>query len=101
MYRQQRNYENLTKAIFEGEGLYNIPVLKKDTISADTFIGFNYAKSCKDPAEKGLHFFVDDYQFLRVWTNPDALYTDVDEVQSGMYPRFFALYRLPACYPDL
>lgn len=88
MYRQQRNYENLTKAIFEGEGLYNIPVLKKDTISADTFIGFNYAKSCKDPAEKGLHFFVDDYQFLRVWTNPDAYIPMLTKFKAVCTPDF-------------
>lgn len=72
MYRQQRNYENLNKAKFEGAGPYEIPILQKDNVSADLFVGFNYAKSCKNPADKGLHFFVDDYQFLRIWTNPDA-----------------------------
>lgn len=72
MYRQQRNYENLTKGKFEGAGPYDIPILQKDNVTADLFVGFNYAKTCKDPANKGLHFFVDDYQFLRLWANPDA-----------------------------
>lgn len=72
MYRQQRNYENLNKAIFEGAGAYGIPILHKDDARADLFVGFNYAKSCKNPSDKALHFFVDDYQFMRIWTNPDA-----------------------------
>ena len=72
MYLQQRNYENLNKAIFEGAGVYGIPILHKDDARADLFVGLNYAKSCKNPSDKALHFFVDDYQFMRIWTNPDA-----------------------------
>lgn len=71
-YRNNRNYENLTKAKFEGAGRYDIPKINSVNMTADSFIGFNYAKTCKDTKDKGLHFFVDDYQFLRLWTNPDA-----------------------------
>ena len=39
---------------------------------ADEFIGYNYVKSSHNVREKGVHFFVDDYQFMRLWTNPDA-----------------------------
>ena len=72
MYRQGRNYENLNKSIFDGTGAYDIPPIKPVKLETDSFIGFNYAKTCKTPESKGVHFFVDDYQFLRVWTNPDA-----------------------------
>lgn len=72
MYRQGRNYENLNKGIFDGTGTYGIPHLFTEQVTADSFIGFNYAKSCKVPFDKGLHFFIDDYQFTRLWSNPDA-----------------------------
>ena len=72
MYRQTRNYENLNKSIFDGVGAYGIPRLNPSTCGADEFIGFNYVKTCKQPENKGVHFFIDDYQFLRCWTNPDA-----------------------------
>lgn len=72
MYRQGRNYENLNKSIYGGTGTYDIPRLFSDNCKADVFIGFNYAKSCKQPYDKGIHFFIDDYQFVRLWTNPDA-----------------------------
>ena len=72
MYRSCRNYENLTKARFDGAGVYEIPEITGGSIAVDSFIGFNYARTCKEPKNKALHFFVDDYQFLRLWSNPDA-----------------------------
>ena len=73
MYRQTRNYENLNRARYQGAGRYGIPELFPERIhSAGPTIGFNYAKTCKNPAETGVHFFLDDYQFQRLWTNPDA-----------------------------
>lgn len=88
MYRDQRNYENLNRAKFIGAGAFDIPrILAEVPATPQSWIGFNYAKSCKDPANKAIHFFVDDYQFNRLWTNPDA-YLD-------MLRRFKAV-----CTPD-
>lgn len=64
---------------------YNLDVVSRDDCGAGGFpllvpvdasprelVGFNYAKTT--PSErrrgKGLHFFVDDYQFERVWSSP-------------------------------
>jgi len=88
MYRKCRNYENLTKARFIGAGPYDIPILTADSISVDSFIGFNYAKTCKNPTEKALHFFVDDYQFLRLWTNPDAYIPILQKFKAVCTPDF-------------
>jgi len=71
-YRQSKNYENLQRRIFDGVGEYDIPALAPEHFSGDCqFIPFNYAKSTKDGAGKGVHFFIDDYQFNRLWTNID------------------------------
>ena len=73
MYRDRRNYENLNRAKFIGTGTFDIPrILAEVPVTPQSWIGFNYAKSCKVPANKAVHFFVDDYQFNRLWTNPDA-----------------------------
>lgn len=72
MYRQERNYENLNKAIFCGAGAFDIPSLFPEQVKTDSFIGFNFAKTCKQPYNKGVHFFIDDYQFTRLWSNPDT-----------------------------
>lgn len=75
-YKMQRGYENLQKGIYQGVGRYGIPEIKPVESVCDNWIGFNSVKSLKDPGQSGVHFFLDDYQFNRVWTHPDA-YTDM------------------------
>lgn len=101
MYRDQRNYENLNRAKFIGAGAFDIPrILAEVPATPQSWIGFNYAKSCKDPANKAVHFFVDDYQFNRLWTNPDA-YLDMLRRFRRMHAGFFNLYGLPESRSNL
>lgn len=88
-YRQQRNYENLEKRIFHGTGRYDIPELKPTRFDEKCdFISFNYARSCKEPEGKGIHFFVDDYQFNRLWTNIEKYIFMLSKFQYIMTPDF-------------
>ena len=68
------NILNLGLASYEGVGPYDIPELKPVTElpPITEWIGFNYVLSDKAPEGKGVHFFVDDYQFERIWNNPEA-----------------------------
>lgn len=72
MYKNKFSYENTTKFIFEGEGIFNIPIINAtDNIdNLENLIGFNYAMSSKKK-DCGVHFFLDDYQFQRLWNNPE------------------------------
>ncbi|WP_405354187.1 DUF4417 domain-containing protein [Ruminococcus sp.] len=70
MYKSRLSYENTTRAVFCGEGDFDIPKIEPTTISADKFIGFNEAMSSKK-TDCGIHFFLDDYQFTRLWNKPD------------------------------
>ena len=71
-YKQERNYENLQKAMFPGVGEYDIPALKPVTeINVENWLPFNYARTRAHPEKDGVHFFLDDYQFERVWKSPD------------------------------
>lgn len=88
MYRQGRNYENLNKGIFDGTGTFDVPCLFPENISVKQFIGFNYAKTCKQPHDKGIHFFIDDYQFTRLWSNPDAYLDMLREFKVVCTPDF-------------
>lgn len=73
MIKNQRNYENLTKCAFPGEGKYGIPRIQPESFEECRMIGFNYAATCEKAqrAERGIHFFLDDYQFQRIWGMPD------------------------------
>lgn len=88
VYRQQRNYENLNKRIFEGVGEYDIPALKNALFTVDNWISFNYARSCEEPEIHGIHFFIDDYQFMRLWKNPDAYLEMLARFQAVCTPDF-------------
>jgi hypothetical protein len=89
LYRTQRNYENLNKAIFTGAGAYDIPKLTPVTALEPTnWISFNYAKGCEEPEQHSVHFFVDDYQFNRVWTSPDVYVSMLGRFQAVCTPDF-------------
>ena len=83
-----RQSENLDKAIFPGVGKYDIPrILPMEVEQPVEMIGFNFAAKYKHPERVGIHFFLKDYQFSRLWTSPD-MYT-------GMLRRFRFV-----CTPD-
>ena len=88
MYKTQRNYENLNKALFDGTGKYGIPVIQAADYKADNWIGFNYAKGCEEPEIHGVHFFLDDYQFIRVWSSPDVYVNMLRKFQAVCTPDF-------------
>ncbi|MBQ8804176.1 MAG: DUF4417 domain-containing protein [Tyzzerella sp.] len=67
----QRDIENWYKFNFEDVGKYGVPALLAEIIETEQFIPFNYAKSCKNADKKGIHFFLHDYQFRRLWDMPE------------------------------
>lgn len=88
MYREIKNYENQQKYIFDGVGQYGIPKIEPTSYKECEFIGFNYANTCKKPEGKGIHFFLDDYQFLRLWTHPDKYIPMLSKFDCVMSPDF-------------
>ena len=52
-------------------GYYQFPILKACHYVPEDLIGFNYVKGFKGNREGlGVHFFLDDYQFERIWRSP-------------------------------
>lgn len=51
------------------EGRWQMPVLAPCDVLPQRVIGFNYAMTSTD-YDAGIHFYLDDYQFERVWNNP-------------------------------
>ena len=88
MYREQRNYENAQRMLFDGVGQYAIPEIEPTQFDNAEFIGFNYAKSAKNPEGKAVHYFLDDYQFIRVWTDPDRYIAMLQRFKYALTPDF-------------
>ncbi len=88
-YRQTRNYENLQLHMFPGAGQYDIPQLEPvQCDDVDNWISFNFARTCEEPEIHGLHFFVDDYQFMRLWTHPAQYLEQLKRFQAVCTPDF-------------
>ena len=72
------------------EGFYQIPVIEKEVHIPKGLMGFNYALTSGD-ISKGIHFYVDDYQFERIWNDPHK-YIDVLREYDCVLTPDFSLY---------
>lgn len=78
-YRATRDRQNLNKAYycgFDTEGPLDTPVLRPvrdERVLSLRWLPFNYAYSVPDRLKEsiGIHFWLDDYQFERVWRDPE------------------------------
>ena len=79
---------------FHTEGFYQMPVIDPvDHIPGD-LIGFNYALTATDKTS-GIHFYVDDYQFERVWNQPQFYLEKLSEFDCILTPDFSLYTEMP------
>ncbi len=71
-------------------GKYEMPIIENDHFIPDKLISFNYALTSKEK-HVGVHFFVDDYQFERVWNDPEG-YVDTLSQYDCVFSPDFSLY---------
>ena len=69
-------------------GEYGIPQIQTGYYKECDWIGFNYARSEKYRAGKGVHFFLDDYQFGVVWQKTDKYLDMFRQFMHVMSPDF-------------
>lgn len=75
---------------------YQLPILEPSFFIPSEMMGFNYVKSDKEQAEeinrhKLIHFYLDDYQFERVWSRPEQ-YTEMLLKYGAVLTPDFSLY---------
>lgn len=90
---------NLNKATFPGVGKYDIPQLatihENEIGEIKKWIGFNYVLSDKEPEGKAVHFFIDDYQFQRLWNNPERYMEKLARYEAVLTPDFSPYADMP------
>lgn len=65
--REDYFWNNLEKQIFPGVGPYNIPEIKPEAFIDLKYIRFIEAQKCRNTSGLGVHFFIDDYYFDKIW----------------------------------
>lgn len=81
-------YDNLTNDFWQ------MPILKPCDYIPKELISFNYAKT-SERKDVGVHFCIDDYQFERVWNNPEKYLPILMEYECIMTPDFSLYMDMP------
>ena len=79
---------------YNTEGYYQMPVLEPCNYIPDDIIGFNYALTSKNK-DCGIHFYIDDYQFERIWAQPQLYLEKLSEYQCIFTPDFSLYTDMP------
>ena len=90
-YDTTRYNHNLNRATFEVDGEFDVPIIQPvaDLELPETFVDFNYAVGHQSGAEgQGVHFFLDDYRFERLWSNPDSYLQMLQKYRAVLSPDF-------------
>lgn len=94
----EQNIHNLVYAQFEGVGEYDFPPMYPvhiDDLADIPLQGFNYALKEKHPEDIGVHFFLHDYQFERVWRYPDRYVECLKKFKFVLSPDFSPYADIP------
>lgn len=84
----KRNGHRLELGSFEQVGEYGIPVIKPEHLEERlNWIRFNHALQEKERI-CGVHFFLDDYLFFRIWNDPGRYANFLSEFPAVMSPDF-------------
>lgn len=86
------NLEEFDKLACEGK--YQMPKLHSVDYVPSGFIGFNEMLTSKDH-DKGVHFYVDDYQFERIWNKPMDYLQRLFEFDCMLTPDFSLYTEMP------
>lgn len=79
---------------YKCDGKYQMPIIENDEYIPDDLMGFNYAKS-SDNKNVGIHFYLDDYQFERIWNNPDEYIEVLEDYECILSPDFSLYMDMP------
>lgn len=92
-FRDEIEYFNLSKFYPSTSNDYGIPDIQKQDIDIYGLMGFNFclSSSKKEDKENTIHYFLDDYQFERVWNSP-SVYLKILQKFNGCLSPDFSLY---------
>lgn len=76
------------------DDFWQMPIIECDDFIPSDLIGFNYAKSSEDK-NCGIHFYVDDYQFERVWNYPEKYIEILEQYECILSPDFSLYLDMP------
>lgn len=96
---QRYNYKDIFKFNLLKEckttGQFDLPILEQIKEIPTNVIPFNYAKTCTMPYFYYVHFFIDDYQFERLWNYPERYIELLSKFKGIIAPDFSTYANMP------
>lgn len=78
----------------ESESFWGYPDVEWSDTIPDKLIGFNEVLTAKN-FDCGVHFYLDDYQFERIWNNPEKYIEKLKQFQCVIAPDFSLYANMP------
>ena len=94
---REATYKKYNLELVDGtrlDGFYQMPIIHKEDFIPEDLIGFNYMLTAKDK-NVGIHCFVDDYQFERLWTSPQEYVEKIAEYDCFLSSDFSLYMDMP------
>lgn len=89
------NFYNLGMVNYEDcAGRFDMPVLLPSNATPTSLIAFKYCMAEKNPTGY-IHFFIDDYQFERLWNKPDEYLPLLKKFDGCLTPDFSLYLDMP------
>lgn len=85
---------NLVDIENSSNDFWQMPIVQNDNFIPQDLLGFNYAKTSKNK-NCGIHFYIDDYQFERIWNKPQDYIDILEEYECILTPDFSLYMDMP------
>ena len=79
---------------FACDGKYQMPIIRNENYIPSDLMGFNYAKTSNNK-KTGIHFYLDDYQFERIWNSPSDYFDILNQYECILTPDFSLYLDMP------
>lgn len=94
---RHRTNDTYNLGIMDNENVskfWQMPIIENNNYIPSKLIGFNYAKTSKEK-NVGIHFYLDDYQFERLWNKPEDYIEILKQYECILSPDFSLYMDMP------
>ncbi len=76
-------------------GKWQMPIIRAVKHVPKDLVSFNYVLSAKSGFDRGVHFYIDDYQFERIWNAPHQYIEALSQFDCVLTPDFSLYTEMP------
>lgn len=80
---------------FESDGVFELPVIRRETISPEGIGLTGYDQLSSGETDKIVHFFLDDYKFESLWKDPEPKIERLKEFRAVLSPDYSLYTEMP------